>query len=144
MSSVFVDTSALVKFYYPEADSDKIEALLLKSSRIYISQLHVVEMASALMKKVRDRDLQKLKAAILWNTFLDDLQSGQIETISIEERHYFKAADLVQVFGERYGIKTLDALHLAVAHALVNVSFLCADKPLSRIARMMGIKLMQG
>lgn len=46
MPPLYVDTSALVKFYYPEADSKKIEGLILKAPRIIVSNLSIVEMAS--------------------------------------------------------------------------------------------------
>lgn len=141
MPSFFVDTSSLVRFYYPEQDSDKIEKLLLRADYIYISSLTVVEMASALSKKVRTEDLEKEQEAIIWNTFLDDLQTGQIELITLDDRHYFKASDLIRDFGVNYGIKTLDSLQLSVAHGFPNSKFLCSDKTLSHVASKMGIKL---
>lgn len=140
---VFADTSSLVKFYYPEPDSDKVEAFLLKAERIYISNLTIVEMASALSKKVRTGGLLKEQETILWNTFLDDLQTGQIEVMTLDERHYFKAADLIREFGGKYGIKTLDSLQLSAAHTLHNARFLCSDKTLSKVALKIGIKMLR-
>ena len=141
MNSLFVDTSSLVKFYYPEIDSDKVEAALLKADHLYISHLTMVEMASALSKKVRMGELTKREETIVWNTFLDDLQASKIELVDLNDRHYAKAADLIREFGERDGIKTLDSLHLSVAHGLHNTAFLCSDKVLSHVAHKMGIKL---
>ncbi|MEW6326527.1 MAG: type II toxin-antitoxin system VapC family toxin [Thermodesulfobacteriota bacterium] len=141
MSSIFVDTSSLVKFYYPEPDSDRIETLLLQAERIYITNLSIVEMASALSKKVRTGDLRKEQETVLWNTFLDDLQTGQMEVVTLDDRDYFKAADLIREFGGRYGIKTLDSLQLSAAHGLHNAEFLCSDKTLNQVASKMGIKL---
>lgn len=141
ISSIYADTSSLVKFYYPEEDSDTIEAILLKADRIFIYYLTVVEMASALSKKVRMDDLEKEKEAELWNTFLDDMQTEKIELISLEERHYLKAADFIRELGGRYGLKTLDALHLSIAHGLHSSRFLCSDATLSQVASKIGIKL---
>lgn len=141
MSSIYADTSSLVKFYYPEADSDKIEALLLQIDRIFISHLTVTEMASALAKKVRMGDLKKEKEAVLWNTFLDDMQTEKIELIPLDERHYLKAADFIRELGGRYGLRTLDALHLSIAHRLQASKFLCSDTTLSQVAAKIGIKL---
>jgi len=140
MASLFVDTSSLVKFYYPEVDSDKVDAALLTADHIYISFLTMVEMASALSKKVRLGDLTKHTETILWNTFLDDLDASKIEMVGLNDRHYAKAADLIREFGGKDGIKTLDSLHLSVAHSLRNAAFLCSDKILSRVALKMGIK----
>jgi len=141
MSFLFVDTSSLVKFYYPEPDSDKVEAILLQSERIYISSLTVVEMSSALSKKVRTGELRKEQEVVLWNTFLDDLQTGQMEIVTLDDRHYFKAADLIREFGRKYSIKTLDSLQLALASSLYDSKFLCSDKTLFKVASKMGIKL---
>ncbi len=140
MSGVFVDTSALVKFYYPEEDSDKIEASILTSRLIYISNLSIVEMASALMKKVRNREIETTKELLIWNTLLDDLQTGHIEIISLDERHYFRASDIIREYGTDYAIRTLDALQLAAAQSVGDIRFLCTDKALLKIAGKMGIK----
>lgn len=141
MSSLFVDTSALVKFYYPEPDSDRIEALLLRAERIYITNLTVVEMASALSKKVRMGDIQKEQETVAWNTFLDDLQTGQVELVTLNDRDYLKAADLIRELGGRYSLKTLDALQLSAAHSFRDAKFLCSDKTLTKTASKIGIKI---
>lgn len=140
MLPLYVDTSALVKFYYPEADSKKIEELILKAPRIIISNLSIVEMASALSKKVRTGELESHKESLVWNCFLDDLHANQVEMVAIDERHYSKAADLIRTFGKEYGIKTLDSLHLAIAHNLPGAVFLCSDKILTKLAKKIGIK----
>lgn len=140
MASLFVDTSALVKFYYPEPDSDRIETQLLRAERIYITNLTVVEMASALSKKVRMGDIKKEQETVLWNTFLDDLQTGQVEMVVLNDRDYFKAADLIRELGGKHGIKTLDSLQLAAAHSLDHAQFLCSDKILAKVAAKIGIK----
>lgn len=141
MSATLVDTSALVKFYYPEPDSDKIETLLLRTERIYITNLTVVEMASALSKKVRMGDITKEQETVLWNTFLDDLQTGQMEVVALNERDYLKAADLIRKLGSRYGIKTLNSLQLSAAHSLHHAAFLCSDTTLAKTAVKIGIKV---
>lgn len=141
MSAIFVDTSVLVKFYYPEKDSDRVENLILSSQLVYLSTLTIVEMASALSKKVRTKELKKGKEIAIWNSFQDDLETEQIQVVTLDERHYFKAADLVREFGGRYGIKTLDALHLSTAHGLQPVEFVCSDKSLSNVALKLGLNV---
>ena len=141
MPALFIDTSALVKYYYPEEESERIEGQILKARHIYISGLSITEMASALMKKVRNRELTKTQEMLIWNAFMDDLQAGQVELIYPDERHFYKASDIVREFGAEYGIKTLDALQLAVAHGLGAVKFLCADKILLKLAAEMGIRV---
>ena len=141
MTALFVDTSALVQYYYPEKESERIEKQILKSQHIYISGLSITEMASALMKKIRNRELPKTEEILIWNTFMEDLQTRQIELIFPEDRHYLRAADIIREFGVKYGIKTLDALQLVVAHGLSTARFLCTDKVLLNLAVEMGIRL---
>jgi predicted nucleic acid-binding protein len=143
MASVYVDTSSLVKFYYPEEGSDRVEDILLSSDRVYLSHLTVVEMASALNMKVRTGDVTKRTEAVIWSAFQDDLHAGKVEMVHLHERHYAKAVETIRKYGTSHGIKTLDALHLAVAHGLPQAAFLSSDKPLLRIARAMGISTLQ-
>lgn len=141
MTALFVDTSALVQYYYPGKESKRIEEQILNSQHIYISGLSITEMASALMKKMRNRELAKTQEMLIWNTFMDDLQARQIELIFPDDRHYFRAVDIIREFGVKHGIKTLDALQLATAHGLSTARFLCTDKVLSKLAVEMGLRL---
>ena len=93
------------------------------------------------MKKVRSTELTKTQEMLIWNTFINDLQTGQIELIFPDDRHFYKASDIIREFGAKHGIKTLDALQLSIAHGLGTARFLCADKALSRLAVEMGIRL---
>ncbi len=143
MAPLYVDTSALVKFYYPEENSDRVEELLLKADRVYISDLTMVEMASALTQKVRTGDLSKRAEEVIWAAFLDDMHTGTVEMVHLLESHHMKAVNIIREFGGKPGIKTLDALHLSLAHGLPAASFLCSDKVLLRIATTMGITTAQ-
>lgn len=140
MQTVFVDTSSLVKYYYPEKDSDRIEAILLKAGQVCISSLSITEMASALMKKVRTGELKKTDELLIWNTFLDDLGTGRIEVLIPDERQYERAADIIRELGSDHGIRTLDAIQLAVAQSS-GTDFLCSDRVALTIAEKMGMKV---
>ena len=73
--------------------------------------------------------------------FVAKMQTEKIELILLDERHYLKAADFIRELGGRYGLKTLDALHLSIAHSLQTSRFLCSDTTLSQVAAKIGIKL---
>ena len=85
MDSVFVDTSALVKYYYPEEGSERVETFLLNAKRIYLCQITTTEFASALMKKVGTGGLEMETQVLMWNAFLDDLDSKQMKVIPLDE-----------------------------------------------------------
>jgi predicted nucleic acid-binding protein len=141
MTSLFVDTSALVKYYYPEVGSERVETILLKAKKVYLCQIAVTEFASALMKKMRTGTLGKEKQVILWNVFLDDLKAGQMELIHLDDRHYLKAADIIRDYGQKEGMRTLDSLQLVAALDVPDAKFIAADKSLSRLANKMGLNV---
>jgi predicted nucleic acid-binding protein len=141
VTSLFVDTSALVKYYYPEVGSKRVEDILLKARKVYLCQIAITEFASALMKKMRTGTLEKEKQIIMWNIFLDDLNTRQMELIYLDERHYLKAADIIKDYGHKEGIRTLDSLQLVAALDVPDAKFISADKFLSRLAIKRGLKV---
>ncbi|MBE9547542.1 MAG: type II toxin-antitoxin system VapC family toxin [Proteobacteria bacterium] len=141
MASVFVDTSALVKYYYPENGSERVESIILETERIYLCRLATTEFASALIKKMRVGTLTVESQVLIWNTFLDDLHTGQMELIPLDERHYFKAAEIIRGYGAEEGIRTLDSLQLIAALDVHDSVFISADKFLSSFAVKIGLKV---
>ena len=131
---IFIDTSALVKFYYPEEDSEAVEALLLSVEKIFICELASVELASALARKVRMKELSKKEKQLIWQAYNNDLQSTNVETIRLAESDYSKAADLIMAHGDSESLRTLDALQLAAASKEPEALFLTADQTFSKIA----------
>ena len=143
MSAIFTDTSALVKYYYPEEGSEDVEGILLKAERVYLCQVATAEFASVLMKKVRIGALEMEVETLIWNTFLDDLDARQMDVIPLEERHYQKAVEIIRGFGQREGIRALDSLQLASALDVHDAKFLSADRLLSGLALKMGFNVLR-
>ncbi len=130
----FVDTSALVKLYYPEPDSDQVEKKILGAERVFISELSKVELASALAKKTRTGEMDTETCREIWCAFQDDLTSIQVEVIDLFDEDYEKAAELILDFGFDTTLKTLDSLQLAAALREPQSLFLSFDVALNRIA----------
>ena len=53
----YIDTSVLIAYYCPEPISETAEKLILSSKRPCISSLTEVELASALSRNVREKNL---------------------------------------------------------------------------------------
>ena len=140
METIFVDTSALVKFYYPEQGSEEVETVLLNARRVYLCQIATVEFASALMKKVRTGTLEMTAHALIWNAFSADLDAGPMEIVSLGWRHYKLATDIIMEYGEKHGIRTLDSLQLAAAFDVQDAVFFSDDNILSAVAAKIGFK----
>jgi len=76
---------------------------------------------------------------LIWNTFMADLRAREVGIIFPDESHYHKAAGFIREFGEAYGLRTLDALQLAVAQGLETAAFLSSDSALSKVAEEIGM-----
>jgi predicted nucleic acid-binding protein len=140
VGALFVDTSALVKYYYPEKGAEVVENAILSAQKVYISQLARAEFASAIMKKVRMGTLDIGDRDLIWNAFLDDLHADRMELLDFDESHFGRAAELIIRYGQQRGIRTLDALQLVAAFNVRDAVFLVADRLLFDLAVQMGLK----
>ena len=84
----YVDTSVLVAFYCPDPISETAEKLILSSTRPCISSLTEVELASALSRKVREKNLSPDDGNKIFNQFQSHLEQSFYGLTTVEDRHY--------------------------------------------------------
>ena len=85
-------------------------------SQSVVSRLSIVEMESALATKVRTREVNQAGVDIGRRSLRADLVRGRLIVGSlIIARHYHAARTLLVKFGATEGLRTLDALQLAIA-----------------------------
>ena len=143
----YFDSSALIKLYHPELGSQRVAAVFDEADRqIIISRLAGVELHSALALKTRTGHLDRERSVALRIRFLNDVASGAISLVAVSEFHYPAAERLIIRYGDRLGLRTLDALQLAVALELqlrVGVeTVVAADKVLCEVATMEGFSVL--
>ena len=132
----YIDTSVLVAYYCPESISETAEKLILSSKRPCISSLTEVELASALSRKVREKNLSPDDGNKIFNQFQSHLEQSLYGLTTVEDRHYQTAKTWIVQFST--SLRTLDALHLAIA-AEGDLTLLTADKHLAISAKHFGI-----
>ncbi|NCO66215.1 MAG: hypothetical protein COW32_00645 [Candidatus Aquicultor secundus] len=137
---IFIDTSSLVKYYYPETDSNDVERVILAAKRLYLCELSLVEFASALMKKVRMNELQEQEQQLIWEAFLSDTQAENVELLDLAQDDFRIASDLILRYGKTRNLRTLDSLQLAAALKVPDADFLSSDKELLVVAEEVGLK----
>jgi predicted nucleic acid-binding protein len=140
----FFDTSALGKYYHPEAGSDEVAAIMAQPDRqILISKLGFVEIQSVLAIKVRSGQISREEAALQRARLIADIAAGLIEVWSMTSDHFSKAEWLIAEHGYSSRLRTLDALQLAVALDLRSQGlldqFVAADKGLLVVAEREGL-----
>jgi uncharacterized protein len=134
--TVYVDTSVLAAYYCPEPLSLVAERALRKHSSPTISELTLVEFASTLSRKVREKTLSHESAARVMAQFEAHVEDGYYEVLSLKARDYRLAKSwLGQLDGT---LRTLDALHLAVAEG-AGAMIVTADRRLAAEARRLGV-----
>jgi predicted nucleic acid-binding protein len=132
----YLDTSVLAAYYCPEPLSEKVEKLILKAIRPCLSSLTEVELASAISRKIREKNLSPEDGNKIFNQFQTHLKESLFRLITVEDRHYQTAKNWILQFA--VPLKTLDALHLAIA-AEGDFTLLTADRQLDISAKYFGI-----
>jgi predicted nucleic acid-binding protein len=127
--SLYVDSSALLKRYVDEPDSDDAEALLRSDPSLLTARHTIVEVRRSLARLLDERD-----AAAARSAFNRDLRSFAI--VELDEVTCESAAAIAELTGAR----TLDALHLAAAQRIGSAApFLTFDVRQAQAARSLGL-----
>lgn len=133
---MYVDTSVLAAYYCPEALSGRAQRVLAVQRRLAVSWLVEAELASALAQKVRLRELPAADAGRVVTLFQRHLSQGLFLRLPLAYVHFRQASAWLQTFS--LPLRTLDALHLAVA-AEAGMELLTADRPLAASAARLNI-----
>ena len=128
--SLYVDSSALLKRYVDEPDSELAESLLRSDPSLLTARHTVVEVRRNLARLLEERDAATARAA-----FLKDL--GVLSIVELDE----VTCETAAAISELTGVRTLDALHLAAAQRIGGpaVPFLTFDVRQAQAARGLGL-----
>jgi predicted nucleic acid-binding protein len=136
---VYFDTSALVKRYVAEADSEAVTMLWKQASMMATSQILYGEIAASFARKRRE---QPANAAVLdqaQQTFRKDWAG--LYRIAVDDEINRRIDDILSL----HALRGADAIHLVSALFLrdmvqAEVTFACADMALLSAARAQGLR----
>jgi predicted nucleic acid-binding protein len=120
-----------VPVYVPEPLTEHALRRFTDDPDIVVSRLTELEFYSALARKLRMGDMQRLHTLQVANTFARHLGSGIYATLQITNGVFTIAHDFLQTFST--AIRTLDAIHLACCASL-QVTLVTADTILTECA----------
>jgi uncharacterized protein len=131
LTSLYLDSSALLKRYLEEEFSQQCEETIVKYQDKYISQIGVTETLINLRKR-----LSASEFAMATKLFEADIAIFNI--IEFDET----TSDLAVEISEGTNLATLDAIHLASAASLGSktIDFLTYDKVQRKAAKSLGFK----
>lgn len=126
--TLYVDTSALLKRYLEEVDSERAVELLSSDPELVTGRHTIVETRRNLA-----RLLSPTEATGAREDFANDLRSFSL--VEVDD----STCELAATIAEQTGVRTLDALHLAAARRLgTGLVFLTFDVRQAQVARTLG------
>ncbi|MGE3154837.1 MAG: type II toxin-antitoxin system VapC family toxin [Nitrospiraceae bacterium] len=134
--TVYVDVSVIAAYYCPEPLSLVAERTLRSVAAPTISVLTLVEFASAVSRKIREKSLSRESGVRVMAQFEAHVEEGYYDVLSLKARDYRLAKSWLGQF--QGTLRTLDALHLSAAEAAA-ASVLTADRRLATEARNLGL-----
>lgn len=111
---LYVNSSALAKLYVPENDSDKVDLYLRGNVGLIISELAITEVLSAIARRKREGELSSAVANRIRDALLADADSGAFVRLHLDPAVHREAERLL-LMTTSVPLRTLDALHLALA-----------------------------
>jgi len=123
----FLDSSSIIKLYYPEADSERLEKYIDENvDEIFLSELTILEFRSALWRKIRMKEVEEVIALESISCFENDFDD--INWIQLNQKLIQSAKEFLMKYGSK-GLRTLDSIQLASALTLKfqDYVFLTAD-----------------
>ena len=144
----FFDTSALIKLYHQESGSKFLDQMIQSDKpRIVISSICVVEIISALSKKMRMKTLKLADFDEAITLFEFDL--SKFEVIQMDSATQDVAYKLVKAIGPDHNLRTLNAFQLASAIRSAQLKnlpqgvFIVSDKALAEVASLQKVQDIQ-
>ena len=134
----YIDTSVLVAYYCPEALSETVQDFLSEQVKPAVSILTEVELFSAVARKIREGDLGQPDGNRILSKFLSHLDGNFFTIVPVEPHHWRLARGWIGLFNT--SIRTLDALHLAIASA-GDFILVTSDQRLIQAAGTLGVKI---
>jgi predicted nucleic acid-binding protein len=140
---LYADTSFLTAIYLPEPESRRIlKWMQTHDQGLPFTPLHRHELRTGMRQRVLHGSitLDELKDA--FRAVESDLEDGILNHTPIPWTESFREAERI---GEDHGtirpIRSLDLLHVGIAHALQRAQFLTFDKRQKEVAKLAGLNV---
>jgi hypothetical protein len=137
---IYVDTSALAKWYINEAHSEDVETYIQEHGPVAISNLTVVEMRCLLARRRREKTIDVKMEMEIFATFQEDIRQRFLICHPLPQGLAAGAVNLLARLTD-IPLRTLDALHLMIAKELPADVMVTADTVMAAGAKAMGLSV---
>ena len=141
--SLYLDTSCLLKLFFPERESARVAALVAAEERVVISTLAHLELRVQVQGRVAGGTLPARSATALMAVIDRTLGQSPYEIAETPSNVFAIAAGQIASFGLSVHCRTLDRLHLATMEALGLRRLLTNDETQARAAAARGFEVLR-
>jgi hypothetical protein len=141
-AGIYVDSSALAKLYVPEAESEMLDAFLRGRQGLIISELAITEVLSAVARRKREGELRAKQANEIRDAVLADADSGAFRRLDLDPEVH-RAAERLLLATDSLPLRTLDALHIALAFSGAASHVLTFDRRMGEAAAQAGLNVIE-
>ena len=134
----YIDTSALLKLYVAEPQSEEVEKFIGALNRPLISSLSILEWHCAMNRRLRTGAFDETYHQLARAEFARHLASGAYHVHALHEGLYAQATYQLDSVSP-LALRTLDALHLAAAQSAQVGTVVTADKIMAQAANQLGL-----
>lgn len=138
---LYFDTSALIKLYYPEPETELIADWIIETKPvIFFTLFHELELKNAIGLKAFRGEITEKQLKDIIGTVNHDLDTGVLTVPLIHWNDLLcSAVALSDTFVKEIGTRTLDIIHVAAALYLQSTHFLTFDKKQAKLADAQGL-----
>jgi predicted nucleic acid-binding protein len=137
--SIAADSSFFVALYAVDSHSSEAHRRMAAKRLIYFTPFNRVELAHALYFQVFRGRIDSKDAARAWLDFETDCSRGVWDLRDLPPETWRRGVDLATRFGPKFGVRTLDSLHVACALELRAKKFWTFDERQAKLAEAVGL-----
>lgn len=135
---VFADTSALIKHYIEEPQSDAVRALFAQAKSVVVARIAWAQAHAAMARRARENPADADTLAAVRSCFAADWPHYTV--VEISQDVVARAGDYAEAFALRgYDSVQLAAARLVKEWSAEEVSFACFDSRLCKAAGILGL-----
>ncbi|MEX0722683.1 MAG: type II toxin-antitoxin system VapC family toxin [Gracilimonas sp.] len=137
-NKVYIDTSALIPFYFKEKFSPVVQQLFESDYFFCLSDLSKIEFYSSARKKVRMGDTTEAEIKKVFRLFDSHIDQQIFSIIDLNTNHFSSASEIIRSTSKP--LRSLDAIHLGIAYS-ENLLVISYDNIFSETATEFGIEV---
>ncbi len=142
VNQVYLDTSALAKWYLNESRSQEFTAWFQTQPDVHLSSLTLTEFRCRLARRRRAGELSIELEQQIFITFERDLSKGYFMVHPLNNSQVVAAVHLINQLPQ-VALRTLDAIHLSIARDLEVETLATADKVMAEAGECLGFQVVR-